>query len=313
MNIKSNTVEEMAIRENFRGLGTKPYALYKNQEAVTRLMDLQEAMENDLSARFPADYIAEDYIDHNISRLIRKYRLSRLEDAVRLEENVKNMGKNIASYKKGLAGERNARKALRCLEYDDSVKVLYNITLACGKDRTEYDAIVIAPYGLFAIEVKNYFKDMHFTEKGIMEQMEGSKYPKDLGERMSCKEFLMKEHLKKFGNIHYTPILLYANNMSHLTDDYRKVQVSYCNTIVSDIRANGGKRVLTDYQIEKIAEQLESENVPCTSKCLIPCDEIIRDYASVVAKIEKKASKGFFRGGFLFAEKPASPACGCTA
>ena len=69
-----------------------------------------------------------------------------------------------------------------------------NIALEDEDAQAEYDAIVITPYGLFVVEVKNWGAEMHINENGILRRNDQDiKY--DLPGRMSVKEGLLREYL----------------------------------------------------------------------------------------------------------------------
>lgn len=61
--------------------------------------------------------------------------------------------------------------------------------------QAEYDAIVITPYGLFVVEVKNWDGDITITPSGLLTKDEG-RITYSLTDKMSIKEALLQEYLQ---------------------------------------------------------------------------------------------------------------------
>ena len=132
-----------------------------------------------------------------------RYNISDEPAFQRLCEETKKLGFQIASLKKGVVGERRTREGLRNLEFSPHVKILYNVTLDDGEDRTEYDAIVLAPFGIFVVEAKNFSGNAYITEKGILLRDDDRFGQYNLGENMNRKEFLLRNCLSELGSFPY--------------------------------------------------------------------------------------------------------------
>ena len=55
------------------------------------------------------------------------------------------------------------------MTFDPDVQILYNLTLQDEVSKTEYDAIVITPYGIFVVEAKNFRGAAYINEKGMLQ------------------------------------------------------------------------------------------------------------------------------------------------
>ena len=102
-----------------------------------------------------AEHMRERDLMLHFSTLATEYGLRETDVYKRFESNMNEMGYTIGSFIKGIKGEHIARRALKLISFDKNVKILYNIALEDEDAQAEYDAIVIIPYGLFVVEVKN--------------------------------------------------------------------------------------------------------------------------------------------------------------
>ncbi len=115
------------------------------------------------------------------------------------------LGYTIGSLIKGVNGERIARRGLKLISCDEGIRILYNVQLEDEDVRTEYDAIVIAPYGLFVVEVKNWNGSMTISPNGLLMRNDESGIVYDIPGRMSVKEALLRKHLRELFLLITTP------------------------------------------------------------------------------------------------------------
>ena len=180
-----------SIKKAFKGVGPDSTTLYTNQEIVDLLMELQKTMITGVYEKTHAEYMREKDLMVHFATLAAEYGLKETETYKRFESNMNDLGYTIGSFIKGMKGERIARRALKLLSFNKDVKILYNIALEDEDAQAEYDAIVITPYGLFVVEVKNWGAEMHINENGTLRRYDQDiKY--DLPGRMSVKEGLLE-------------------------------------------------------------------------------------------------------------------------
>ena len=278
------------IKEGFKGIGTEEGVYYTNQEIVDRLKNLQSALAQGVFEKTHAENFSEREVIRHFETLISDYGMEGSERFLRFKSNMNNLGYTIASYIKGFAGERNARKALKLISMDKSVTILYNVCLEDEDCNAEYDALVITPYGLFVIEVKNWFGTAKITSNGLLENGNGCKILYDLAGRMNVKEALLKECLGDLFPKQYVNMLLFPNEKMNVIDEYHRLPYFIGGSISSDIRlyAKCGNN-LTDKQISKIAERILACHKEQKTLCDVKCEEIIDDYAHLMAEIESRA------------------------
>ena len=244
-----------SIKKAFEGVGPDSTTLYTNQEIVDLLMELQKTMIAGVYEKTHAEYMRDRDLMVHFSTLAAEYGLKETETYKRFENNMNDLGYTIGSFIKGMKGERIARRALKLISFDKDVKILYNIALEDEDVQAEYDAIVITPYGLFVVEVKNWGAEMHIDENGILRRNDQDiKY--DLPGRMSVKEGLLREYLGDIFPDKYQGIVLFSNENAKVQDDYKQMPVCYVGGIVYSIRSfNKGEEILTASQINEIAEK----------------------------------------------------------
>ena len=278
-----------SIKKVFEGVGPDSTTLYTNQEIVDLLMELQKTMIAGVYEKTHAEYMRDRDLMVHFSTLAAEYGLKETEIYKHFENNMNDLGYTIGSFIKGMKGERIARRALKLISFDKDVKILYNIALEDEDAQAEYDAIVITPYGLFMVEVKNWGAEMHIDENGILRRNDQDiKY--DLPGRMSVKEGLLREYLGDIFPDKYQGIVLFSNENAKVLDDYKQMPVCYGGGIVYSIRSfNKGEEILTASQINEIAEKITSNHKEQRALCKVNCEEIIEDYAVLMAAIEEAA------------------------
>lgn len=280
------------IKNSLLGHAPAAEVRYTNQEIIDKLVDLQETMANQVFAVSHAEhFVAKDIMIH-FKALAEEYGLAESTEYRRLSMNMRFLGYTIGSLKKGAKGERRTREGLRVMSFDPNVRILYNITLQGDSSKTEYDAIVSTPYGIFVVEAKNFSGTAYISPKGMLQRDTDSNDDYNLGERMHNKEFLLRSCLGDLATVPYQGLLLYVDESADIVDDYRQIPITYCNTVAATIRRydTGEVSILPDQAVEiensLVAHQVENKGV-----CKVDCDQIISDFASLMSEIEDKADE----------------------
>ena len=279
------------IKATLNGLGTEATALYTNQEIVDKLVELQAAMAKGVFEKTHAEHMRERDILIHFEALATEHGLSESETFIRFKNNMNELGYTIGSFIKGMNGERIARRALKLLSFERNIKILYNVELEDEDAQAEYDAIVIAPYGMFVVEVKNWGASMVISPNGLLQHEDGNGIVYDLPGRMSVKEALLRTHLGELFPESYTSMLLLSNERAKLVDEYKQIPISFGGGISYEIKAyNKNGQILTEKQIAAIANKILESHKEQRALCPVNCAEIIEDYAVLMAQIEALAS-----------------------
>uniref|UniRef100_UPI0040562D71 nuclease-related domain-containing protein n=1 Tax=Agathobacter sp. TaxID=2021311 RepID=UPI0040562D71 len=280
------------ITESLNRLGTKPNTMYTNQEIIDHLTELQGAMARGVFEKTHAENLRDRDIMIHFEALAREYGLDETDTYLRFKSNMSELGYTIGSFIKGMNGERIAKRALKLLSYDKGIRILYNVQLEDEDVQAEYDAIVVAPYGMFVVEVKNWGTSMAISSNGLLTRIDDSGIIYDLPGRMSVKEALLREYLQDLFPTNYHNMLLLSNEQARVEDNYHKISISCGGGISYEIKsfAKHGN-VMTGEQVEKIAETILNNHKEQRALCTVKCDEIIADYAKLMVQIEE-ASNG---------------------
>lgn len=283
-----NTYRMNQIASSLKGIGPAPDTLYTNQEIIDLCKDLQSALMRGVYEKTHAANLRDRDIMLHFGALAKEYGLETTETYRRFETNMSELGYTIGSLIKGMNGERIARRALKLLSYDKGVRILYNVQLEDDDAQAEYDAIVIAPYGMFVVEVKNWGCSMSIGPNGLLTRDDPSGIVYDLPGRMSVKEALLREHLKELFPVSYQSMLLLSNERAQIRDDYHKIPINCGGGISYEIQsyADNGP-CLTPEQTTAIADRILSNHKTQRALCPVNRDEIVEDYACLMAMIEE--------------------------
>lgn len=280
------------IKESFDGLGPKLGVAYSNKEIVDGCIELQGTLARDFASRMQVDIDRDRDVLLAIENIMAKNNLENTEEFRRLKTNITGLGRTIGGFIKGMNGEKIAKRALKLISFDKDVKVLFNIALADEDAQAEYDAIVIAPYGIFVVEVKNWAASMVINERGIIQREDGTDITYDLPGRMSIKEGLLREYLGDLFTTDYQGIVLFSSERAKVQDEYKKIPLSFGGSIVYDIRAYGkDKSCMSREQIDKIVETLLANNKEQKTISKVDSQAIVDDYAKLIVMLEKEPEK----------------------
>ncbi len=170
--------------------------------------------------------------------LLKKYQID-MED---VSEHFRQMTRAVQDASRGLEfgqkGEDRAAEAVALL--GNRVLSLQNLRLKYNNLDIEHDLVIIAPTGIFSVEVKNKRHNGTISEKGILKSGTHSenlieqirRHTNSLSrhlEEIYKKQPQMKKKLKVY------PIILWANDRSNVKDHFREVPVCYINRLEYEI------------------------------------------------------------------------------
>ncbi|MGI6545606.1 MAG: nuclease-related domain-containing protein [Fastidiosipilaceae bacterium] len=280
------------IIESLDGLGTNKNTIYTNQEIIDHLKELQKAMARGVFEKTHAENLRDKDIMIHFEALAKEYGLNETDTFLRFKANMNELGYTIGSLIKGVNGERIARRGLKLISCDEGIRILYNVQLEDEDVRTEYDAIVIAPYGLFVVEVKNWNGSMTISPNGLLMRNDESGIVYDIPGRMSVKEALLRKHLRELFPADYHTMFLFPDKQAKIEDNYHKTPIIQGEGISYEIKPyakSGGN--MTEERVAKIADAILSNHKEQRDLCMVKCDEIIADYAKLMVQIEAASNE----------------------
>ena len=281
------------IKQKFEGVGTLPDILYSNQEIVDHLKELEALLAKGIFEKTHAENLRDRDVMIHFDALAKEYNLEDNNTYLRFKKNMSELSYTVGSFIKGMNGEKIARRALKLISLDTNVRVLYNVQLADEDCQTEYDAIVVTPYGLFVVEVKNWGYSMNLSSMGLLTRKDEASVVYDLPGRMSIKEALLREILADNFPEQYNNILLLSNEKASIEDNYHQIPICCGGGISYAIRSYSrcSKESLTEEQVDEIANLILSAHKEQKAPCTVKCQEIIDDYAELMVLIENASSK----------------------
>ena len=274
------------IKNRLSGIGTMTGATYTNQEIVDHLKDLQRAIAHEVCNEDEDSRVRADAIVQAVEGKVNALGLQDSESFTIFKKDMRDIGREIALTISGMKGEAKGFRALKALEYDNDTYVLRNVCLHDGEGRTEIDALVVSPYGIFVIEMKNCRKTMTITEDGYFQKLENPDYQYPLGERMCCKEILVREAIGETLSVPVRSMLLLVND-SEVIDKFGKVQMANRNTVVYKIRSYAKESEhLNESQINEVVAKIEASHEEAKYPCCLDCERIVENLATLFNEIE---------------------------
>lgn len=276
----------MEIKNRLSGIGTMASASYTNQEIVDHLKDLQYAIAHEVCGDDEDSRVRADAIVRVVEERVNALGLQDSECYAVFKQDMQDIGREIALTISGMKGEAKGFRALKALEYDCGTYVLHNVCLDDGEGRTEIDALVVSPYGVFVIEMKNCRKTMTITEDGYFQKLDNPDYQYPLGERMCCKEALVREAIGEGCDVPVRSMLLLVND-SDVIDEFGKVQMANRNTVVYKIRSYAKESEHLDQEkVNELVARIEASHEEAKYPCSLDCERIVDNLAALADEIE---------------------------
>ena len=286
-----NTSRINQIKESLAGLGTTPEQGYSNKEIISRLIELESALLAGVYEKNHAENMRPQDLTKHFATLAEEFGLDKSSTYKRFTTNMSELDLAVKTFIGGQKGEQLARGSLRPLTFEQNVKILYNIALETEEMKTEYDAIVIAPYGMFVVEVKNWNGDVTLTKDGFLTRNNGA-ICTNLAARMLVKESLLRECLGDLFPENYHGILLFPENKTRLRDEYHRLPIGYGASITNSVRSCASPNVkMAPDQIEAIIAKITSHHTEQLTYCTVKCNEIIEDFATLMAQMESASNE----------------------
>lgn len=276
----------MEIKDRLSGIGTVVSASYTKQEIVDRLKSLQRAIAHEVCGENEGDCIHADAIVHAVEKRVSALGLQDSGSYITFKQDMQDIGREIALTISGMKGEAKGFYALKALEYDVDTYVLRNVCLNDGEGKSEIDALVVSPYGIFVIEMKNCRRPMIITENGYFQKLDNPDYRYPLGERMHCKETLVREALGGALKVPVRSLLLLVND-ADVVDKFGKVQLSNRNTVVYKIRSYAKESEHVEKsEVSEMVAKIEEGHEDAKYSCGLDCGRIVENLAALIDEIE---------------------------
>lgn len=251
-----------------------------------------EALNRDVIDYYEIFNIANENLFYPLQKwsLPKKIDSCYLEKIQQYEEHIQknSIYKSEKMYEAGYIGEKKLYEATKII--GNKIKILRNIRLKVDELEVEHDMIIIAPTGIFTIEVKNLKGDYIIDEKGIM-RSETDKRKKQYNVVDQSRRHIhnLNRFLGKISSYNFNiySIIVWANDNARLKNNFRYIPVCFCNTLEYEIFSRKYKPVYSEKEVEYIYEILKKGVLPKKEYPInIDMKEYVEEYISILFAIK---------------------------
>lgn len=214
------------------------------------------------------------------------------EELGRFEEGCKTLCNLI---KAEVSGNRGEYKAFRTLEYLKTNHItLKNIELRDGDLRTELDAVVITPYGITIVEVKNTAKNIFIDEEGSYYRTgEFLKWDCNIAQKMDLKEELLRKVLAAEGieNVVINRVVVFTDNRIEVQNKYTKIRTCFVSQLAYIIDGFKSQTNLSQEDMESIEGLIRQAEHKEAYPFGFDVKQYKQDFATVMAVLEEASAK----------------------
>ena len=214
------------------------------------------------------------------------------EELGRFEEGCKTLCNLI---KAEVSGNRGEYKAFRTLEYLKSDNItLKNVELRDGDLRTELDAVVITPYGITIVEVKNTAKNIFIDEEGSYYRTgEFLKWDCNIAQKMDLKEELIRKALAEEGieNVAINRVVVFTDNRIEVQNKYTKIRTCFVSQLAYIIDGFKSQTNLSQEEMENIESSIRQAEHKEAYPFEFDIKQYKQDFATVMAVLEEASAK----------------------
>lgn len=181
---------------------------------------------------------------------------------IAISSYIEDIEKELKILKAGRRAEKNAADSIKI--WTGKVRYLCNARFIYDDVDVEEDIIIIAPTGIFSIEVKNWKDNAKLNRNGILTTESGRGESIDIVNQVKrhcfCLRMILEQENVLPSNECIYPIILWQNNFSKLEDDFNRIPICCANTLEEEVLDYSKyQRILTDEDIERIYEILNSK------------------------------------------------------
>lgn len=168
--------------------------------------------------------------------------------------NWSQLQRSFNALTRGASGEKKVYEVL-CL-FDDRIRILRDYVWG-----HEHDFIVITPYGISTIEVKNLRGDYILTETGVLKCVSSNKVkPKDVALQSKKHLETLRRNLNGCpafsADVPLQEIICSAESNFTIRDDYHYIPVCYYNTVDKALFPENAQPVLNEKTMDAIEKYL---------------------------------------------------------
>ena len=189
-----------------------------------------------------------------------------------------------------ISGNRGEYKAFKNLEYLESQnRIVRNVELNNGENRTEIDMLVITPKCLTIIEVKNTSKNILIDEDGNYYRTgEFLKWDCNIAEKIALKEEMLGKILESagYGNIRIRSVVVFTNNRIEVHNKYDRIRTCFVNHLAYVIDGFKLDENIVLNDMDRIKKTIENSACQEVYPFEFDARQYQKDFASLLATLE---------------------------
>lgn len=242
-----------------REIGKEKDALEKTRKELKKRKDYIQSLHLLEEDKYDNEQARTQY--NGILHLLKKYHINVEETSEEFQQMTRYVRDANRGLEFGQKGEARAAEAMELL--GNKVISIQNLRLKYHDLDIEHDLVIIAPTGVFSVEVKNKRNNGTISEKGILRSGSHSenlieqirRHTNSLNRQLDDIYKKQPQLLKK---IQVYPIILWANDHSNVKDQFHEVPVCYINRLEYEIfKKDKYKGGLSRKEMEDISSRLQ--------------------------------------------------------
>lgn len=166
-----------------------------------------------------------------------------------------NLIKHERGRKSGFDGEERLYDSMKII--GDKIRILRNLRIQVDDLSVEHDMIIIAPTGIFTIEIKNYKSGATIDKTGLLT---ADRKTLNIANQARRHSYNLKRLLGYFNYpFEIYPIIVWANDHAKINSQFKYIPVCYCNTLEYEIfDKNKYKGNYSERDIEEIYKYIHN-------------------------------------------------------
>ena len=269
---------------------------FQREEILDELLELQKNLVN---AAFSEDHAGKGSlriwdVEKHLERLnSERGNIANAELEV-FEEKCKFICNLIKAEISGRNGEDKAFRALDVIY--GKKRIIKNCEMTEGDERTELDAVVVTPKGIFIIEVKNTNKDVTIDENGdYYKRGIYMNWDSNIGEKMNLKQKLLCNALTKAGfdkEIKIQNIVVFTtNNRIEVICRYEYIKTCFLSLLPHIINNFKGYSIYSDEDMDAIVNVIEKARCKESYPMEMDMAQFKLEFAELMTKLEQAPEK----------------------
>lgn len=207
----------------------------------------------------------------------------------------KGCGELANLIKAEISGNKGENYAFKCFEYLRSQSVvLRNIEMKKGDKRTELDAIVITPFGITIVEVKNTSRDIYIDNEGnYYTTGEFLRLDCNIAYKMKFREELVREAIREsfYSDMPIQSVIVFTNNKIKVENKCKDLKTCFVSQLAYTIDSFKESGKVSEIVMDEIRRMIKTAECKESYPFEFDVKQFKKDFATVIVALEEKEEK----------------------